>query len=204
MSSQRCDLNAMGVQEGIRHRNQATVRRARLCGNNGFELGHVTNRCCDRGHSEGRSSGFEGVQIIFEICRRCRVEQHSDPVDAWRNFLEQFHPLAGHRRRHRDETGDIAARVRNAGHETAANRICNLNEHDRDGARLLQQRRSRGCVCRKNKFGLRPDEFFRARQTRCDCAAGRQGMGEELSRPTSSAVGGRHAGISDSDGACEV
>ena len=59
-----------------------------------------------------------------------------------------------------------------ARHETAANRICNLNEHDRDGARLLQQCRSRGCVCRKNKFGLRLDEFFRASSHRFNVGSG--------------------------------
>ena len=61
---------------------------------------------------------------------------------------------------------------RKARHETAANRICNLNKHDRDGARLLQQCRSRGCVCRKNKFGLRPDEFFRELLHRLNVGSG--------------------------------
>ena len=59
-----------------------------------FELGRVANRCGDRLHCEGRSGGFEGVQIIFEMWRRYRVEQEGDPGDARRNLLEQFQPLA--------------------------------------------------------------------------------------------------------------
>jgi len=50
------------------------------------------------------SGSFEGVQPKLGICRRCRVEQEGDPVDARRNLLEQFQPLAGQRRLHNDET----------------------------------------------------------------------------------------------------
>ena len=101
-SSQRCDLRAMVDREGIRHHDKATIRLASLCGNDGFELGRVVNRCCDRLHSEGRSGGFEGVQVIFGIWRRCRVEQEGDPGDARRNLLEQLQPLAGQRALHNE------------------------------------------------------------------------------------------------------
>jgi hypothetical protein len=33
----------MGIREGIRHHDQATIRLASLCGNDGFELGVVAN-----------------------------------------------------------------------------------------------------------------------------------------------------------------
>ena len=45
--------------------------------------------------------------------------------------------------------------------EAAADRIGNGRENDGDGARLLQQRRSGGCVLRKNEVGLQRDEFLR-------------------------------------------
>ena len=64
----------------------------------------------DRLHREGRSGSFEGVQVIFGIGRRCRVEQERDPGDARRNLLEQLQPFAGHRRLHKDKTGDVATR----------------------------------------------------------------------------------------------
>ena len=52
-SRQRCDLYAIGIHEAIRHHDYATVWFACLCGNDGFELGRVLNRCGDRLHSEG-------------------------------------------------------------------------------------------------------------------------------------------------------
>ena len=51
--------------------------------------------------------------------------------------------------------------MRKARDEAAADRIGNVRENDGDGARLLQHRRSGGCVCRKNEIGLQCDEFFR-------------------------------------------
>ena len=124
---------------------KAAIRLACLCGNNGVELGHVANRCGDRLHCEGGGGGFEGVQVIFGICRRCRVEQEGDPVDARRNLLEQLQPLARHRALESGETGDVAARPRKARDEAAADRIGNDRENDGDGARLLQQRGRGGC-----------------------------------------------------------
>src|SRR6516164_6801085 len=151
----------MGIREGIRHHDQATIRPASLCGNDAFELGRVANRCSDRLHGEGRSGGFEGSQPIFEICRRCWVEQEGYPVDARRNLLEQLQPLASHRRLHSDETGDVSSRPRKARDEAAADRIGNERENDGDGACLLQHRRGDRCALRKNEVGLQRDEFLR-------------------------------------------
>jgi hypothetical protein len=103
----------------------------------GFELGCVVNRCRDPLHCEGWSGGLEGVQKIFGIWRRCRVEQEGDPVNARRDLLEQLQPLAGHRRLHSSETSDVAARPRKARDEAAADRINNGRENDGDGACLL-------------------------------------------------------------------
>src|SRR6266699_4378592 len=97
----------MNVEEGVRHHDKATIRRACLCGKCGFELGRVANRCCDRLHCEGRSGGFEGVQEIFRKRRRRWVEQEGDPCDARCNLLEQLQPLAGYRTLKVEETGDM-------------------------------------------------------------------------------------------------
>src|ERR1043166_3699512 len=64
-SRQRCDFRAMDVRERIRHHDQATIRLTGQRSNDGFEFGCVANRGRDRLYSEGRSSGFEGVQEIF-------------------------------------------------------------------------------------------------------------------------------------------
>ena len=81
------------------------------------------NRRYDRLYREGRSGGFEGVQVKFGKRRRCRVEQESDPGDARRDLLEQPQPLTGQGRLHIDETGDVATRPREARDEAAADWI---------------------------------------------------------------------------------
>ncbi len=80
---------------------------------------------------------------------------------ARRDLLEQLYPFAGHRRLEIDETGDVAARPRQALDKAAANRIGNDRENNGDGARLLQPRRSGGCVMRENEIGLQRSEFLR-------------------------------------------
>ena len=159
-SSQRGDLPAMGDRKESGITIKTTIRLACLCGKDGFELGHVVNRRNDRLHGEGRSSSLKGFRK-YEIWRRCRVEQESDPVDVRRNLLEQLQPLAGHRGLEKDETSDIAARPRKARDKATADRIGNGRENDGNSARLLQQRRSGGCGLRKNEVGLQRDEFLR-------------------------------------------
>src|SRR5262249_13697247 len=124
----------MSFREGIRHHDQAAIRLACVYANDGCEFGGVTDGRRDRLHCERLCRGFEGLQPIFGIWRRCGVEQESDPGDARRNLLEQFQPLAGHPGLHNDETSDIAARVRKARDEAAAKRIGHKYENDGDAA----------------------------------------------------------------------
>jgi hypothetical protein len=91
--------------------------------------------------------------------RRCRVEQEGDPGDARRDLLEQPQPLAGQGRLHIDETGDVAARPREARDEAAADWIGAGRENDGYAARLMQHRRGGRCVLRKNEVGPQLDEF---------------------------------------------
>jgi len=42
--SQQDDFCTMDIQETIRHHDQATIRLACMCGNDGFEFRHVMNR----------------------------------------------------------------------------------------------------------------------------------------------------------------
>src|SRR5499427_3172843 len=160
----------MGIREGIRHHDQATIRLAGLRANDGFELGPVVNRCCDRLHGEGDSGGFEGVQPIFEICRRCRVEQEGYPGGARRNLLKQLQPLASHRGLYSDETGNVPSRLRKARDKAAADRIGNERENNGDGACLLQQHRGDRRALRHNEVGLQRDELLRKSLHRLDVA----------------------------------
>src|SRR5262245_45051240 len=122
-SRQRCDFRAMDVREGIWHHDKATIRLTGQRSNDGFEFGCVANRGRDRLYSEGRRSGFEGVQEIFGISCCYRIEQEGDSGDTRRNLLEQFQPFAGHRRLDTCEAGDVAAWSRKAGAETANARV---------------------------------------------------------------------------------
>src|SRR5437588_7799416 len=109
----------------VANHHKAAIWLACMCGNDGFELGNVVNRCRDSLHCEGRSGGFKGVQEIFGVRRRCRVEQEGDPGDERRDLLEQLQPLAGHRALKSDETGGVAVWSRQARDEAAADRIDN-------------------------------------------------------------------------------
>src|SRR5829696_4273818 len=114
----------------------------------------------DRLHVEVRRGSFEGVQKVFGISRRDRIKQDQDPIDVRRNLLEQLQPLADERRLHRNETGDVTARLGEARNEAATDRVDGLSKHDGDCACLLHQRRRGGRALRKNEFGLQRDEFL--------------------------------------------
>src|SRR5262249_44210818 len=136
-SGQRYYLRAMDVQEGLWHHDQAAIRLMCLCGDGGCELGHIANGPLDCLHSKRPSGGFEGIQEIFGKRRGCRVEQEGRPSDARSNFLKQLQPLAGDCRFQGGETGDVAARSRQACDEAATDRIGDVPENDRDGSRSL-------------------------------------------------------------------
>src|SRR5262245_17080494 len=78
----------MGIREAVRHHDKATIWHTCLCGNDGFQLGSIANRRCDRLDCEGRGGGFEWVQENVAIWRRFQIEQESDPIDARCNLFE--------------------------------------------------------------------------------------------------------------------
>src|SRR5262249_19604749 len=59
------------------------------------------------------------------------------------------------------KTRDVAARSREARDKSAADRIGDHGENDRNSARLLQKRRCSRCGVRKNEIGPQRDKFFR-------------------------------------------
>jgi hypothetical protein len=81
------------------------------------------------------------------------AERGGSLAQVRRNLLEQLQPFAGHRRLHSDETGDVAARLRKARDETAADRIGNVHKHNGDGTRLLQQAAVLGVPCERIRSG---------------------------------------------------
>src|SRR5260370_92378 len=112
----------MDVHKAIRHYDYATVEPASLFSEDGFEIRYVVNRRGGRLDCEGQCGSLEWFQVNIAIGGRCRVERKSDAVDARRNLLEQFQPLAGNRRLHDHETGCVAAGPRHVAYEAATDR----------------------------------------------------------------------------------
>src|SRR5437016_5870083 len=136
-SGQRYDLGTVRDRKGLWHRYKATIRLTCQCANDGIEFRPVSNRCCHRLHCERLCGSFEGVQPIFGIWRRCRVEEHCDSGSTRRNLFQYFHPLARLSRLRNAETGYVATGPRKTRDEAAADRIAEVREHDGDGTRLL-------------------------------------------------------------------
>ena len=63
----------------------------------------------------------------------------ADPCHTWRGFFEQLQPFRGHAVFKTHETGDVAARPRQAVDETGADWIAKHRGHNRHGAGHLQQ-----------------------------------------------------------------
>ena len=60
-----------------------------------------------------------------------------------------------------DETGNIAAGPRQAGHEAAANRIGNGGENHRDDGGFALHGSGGGCGVDENHIGIEAEQFFR-------------------------------------------
>ena len=69
--------------------------------------------------------------------RGIRVEDDGDPRDAWRGLLEQLEPFPHHRLVESAEPRDGAAGSCEALHKAQPDRIGDMDENDRDGARQL-------------------------------------------------------------------
>src|SRR6516162_8816795 len=72
------------------------------------------------------------------------IAKHRHPLHSGRNLFEQLQPFPSQAVFERHETGGIAAWPRQTIDEAGADRIDDLREHDRHGARRLQQRRHVG------------------------------------------------------------
>src|SRR5262245_49495218 len=82
------------------------------------------------------------------VGNRIRTEEHGHTAHVRRGLFEQAQPFAAHRALEILETADIAARSRQAGDKTGAERIGDLSKYDRDRTSepsyLRQHRRPRG------------------------------------------------------------
>src|SRR5258705_13092401 len=91
---------------------------------------------------------LDGERFVgrFEFVQECRVKRRSVGIDHERymsdpggNFLNHLQPFPDQWEVDEGEAGDVAARPRQAGHETLSDRIVDEVEYDRDGAGRLFQ-----------------------------------------------------------------
>jgi hypothetical protein len=97
-----------------------------------------------------------------ELANRGRygnISQDRRSRHAGRDLFEQFQPFSADREFERSKAGGVSARPCQAIDEAGADRIGDLHEHDRHGARLLQQR-PRGCTAdREDDVGRERSQF---------------------------------------------
>src|SRR6516162_10934230 len=95
----------------------------------------------DRHNRERWGSGLHWSPEQVGEWRRLRVEDKRDTRDMRRHLLEGLQPLGSDRELETGEAGEMTARVRQILHQTFADRIGHLREHDGYSVTLLPQHR---------------------------------------------------------------
>jgi hypothetical protein len=92
--------------------------------------------------------------------RAGRIEQERHAGRGRRNLLQQFHPFAAQRGIINREAGDIAARMREACGETAADGIGDGDKHDRSCRHLAGKRSDHWRRLTEHHVGPQPGQLF--------------------------------------------
>ena len=90
-----------------------------------------------------------------------RVGHERGALYPRRDFFEHRKPLAGNTVLVQQQSREVAARTRQAGDEAGADRIGDVNEHDRDYLALPLQRGGNRRRMRNNHVGLQSNQLFR-------------------------------------------
>src|SRR5260370_8545361 len=91
---------------------------------------------------------------------RRRVIDICDPSYERRNLPEQIHPFTDNREFVSLKAGYIASWSRKTLDKTAAYRIADIREHNRNGARLLYKRGHNGRGTSADDLALNPNKLF--------------------------------------------
>ena len=129
----------MHDRQTARRDDQAAVRSAREGRDAALDLGGIVEPDRIHLHPEGWGDGLDGA----ELSRSAGVgwiSQNSRSRHAWGDLLEQLQPFRADVELEIGEPGSVAVRSRHAADKAAANRVGDLNEHDRyRTGRLLQR-----------------------------------------------------------------
>jgi len=118
------------------------------------------------------TSHFDGLEVqtqrtgrplhLFEVedgARGVRIPEQRQPGEPGHDFTEQLQQLGTEARVHGGHAGDISAGVREARNQPGADRIGAVRHHDRDGLRVLGDRRDRTVRGRHDHAHLEAHQF---------------------------------------------
>jgi hypothetical protein len=130
------DQIAVNQRQRARRRDETAVWGARECRDGTLDLRRVAHVDRDDLHPERRRHGLDNCELTNPGgdggIPKDRYTRH-----VWRGLLEQFKPFPGQIVFEEDETGDIAARARQAINEAGSDRVGDIHEHNRHCARRL-------------------------------------------------------------------
>src|SRR5262245_50258416 len=121
-----------------RRHNQAAIRSAPEIGYAALDLSGVAHANRAKLHPQLRGSGLNGAQLSGPAALG-GIPQYRYPRHARRDLFEQLQPFPADAVFEQEETGGVAARPRQAFDKTPADRIDEIDEHDRDGVLLYSR-----------------------------------------------------------------
>ncbi len=131
----------MHGREDIQHDDQAAAWRASEVGNRTLDF--IIAADGERKHLGLQGRRRRGNRLQEETAtagRGLRIEDDTDACGSGRDLLEQFDPLAAHRRFEIGKAGDVAAGPCQVGDESVAHGIGDRDKHYRDGRGLIRHR----------------------------------------------------------------
>src|SRR5262249_10280903 len=143
-----------------RHPQQTSLRLTRECINRTFDIGRIADLGEDRPNSERGCDLLEGTQKLVGKAI-LRIADERNPLGAWCELLEQFKPLPNDVVFDRSKSSHIAAWLREAGYQTAADRISNVRKYDWDRPGLALEGLHGRRDAREDEIRRRCDELHR-------------------------------------------
>src|SRR5262245_34594561 len=128
------------------------------CFDGTLDLGRTTNRGSGELHGERWRGCFDRLPVLAGM--GVRIEDGCSACKSRYQLLEQLQPLATHRGLEIGEPGYVAAGMREACSEACANWVSDLQEHDRNAAGFLPQRRCRRRALAHDDVRHQPAQLF--------------------------------------------